>query len=340
MTRILISLLSKYLQPNFLFIKEMEGEYDKLVFISTSEMENPPAESTSYLLQALGLPDKSVKPILVHADDYSDIISKLQKQEFSHDDQYIINPTGGTKVMAIALCTFFRSFDNVRYCYIPEGKNIISNLYTNKEESRPLKYRLTLKEYFTLNRMSFQCEPLMHNKIMADGVFEKLKKARFNKYWVMELRDPHSNNAGANKTYYSGQWFEEYVYFRLKEQLKLDDEVICRGAKIFKKGKDSHNNEIDIIFIKANELYIIECKTSLAKNPKADVKDNWDSYMYKLAAIAKDFGLRVHSYIFTLHQSRTVSQGIIDAAQKRMGILGIKKTLFAEDFLKTKINLN
>lgn len=338
MSRILVSLLSKYLQPNFLFIKEMQGEYDQLVFVSTNEMEAAPAESTSYLLQALGLPADSINPILVRADDYSNIMSKLERQNFSPDDQYIVNPTGGTKVMAVALCAFFRNFSNVRYCYVPEGKNIISNLYTN-EQSRPLNYRLTLKEYFTLNRLSFECEPLMHNKVMADGVFEKLKHARFNKYRVQELRDPHSNFSNANKTYYSGQWFEEYVYFRLKEELHLSDSNICRGAKIFMKGKDTHNNEIDVMFVKGNELYIIECKTSLTKNPKVEVKDNWDGYMYKLAAIAKDFGLRVHGYIFTLHQACTVGEGTIEAAKTRMGILGIRKTLFAEDFLKNKINL-
>lgn len=339
MSRILISLLSKYLQPNFLFIKEMQGEFDRLVFVSTQEMENPPAESTSYLLQALGLPSDSVKPIRVHADDYSHIMAKLQEQNFSPDDHYIVNPTGGTKVMAIALHTFFRPFTNARFCYIPEGKNVISNLCVN-EPFRPLEYRLTLKEYFTLNRLSFECERLLHNKTMAYDIFANLKRARFNKYRVQELRDAHACSSNANKMYFSGLWFEEYVYYRLKEELNLTDDCICRGAKIFKKGKDTHNNEIDVMFIRNNELYIVECKTSLTKSPKTEVKDSWDAYMYKLAAIAKDFGLRVHSYIFTLHQTCTISQGTIDAAKTRMGILGIRKTLFAEDFLKSKINLS
>ena len=40
MKRILISVLSDYLQPNFLLIKELEGEYDELIFITTEIMES------------------------------------------------------------------------------------------------------------------------------------------------------------------------------------------------------------------------------------------------------------------------------------------------------------
>lgn len=338
MARVLVSLLSKYLQPNFLFIREMQGEYDQLVFVSTNEMEAAPAESTSYLLQALGLPADSVKPILVYADDYNNIMSKLEEQNFSPDNHYIINPTGGTKVMAIALCKFFSSFRNVRFCYVPEGKNIISNLYTN-EQPRPLNYRLNLKEYFTLNRLSFESKPLVYNREMANNLFLKIKEAEFRQNKVPEICNYRANNLIQDKDYYGGKWFEEYIYYRLREELQLLDSAICRGANIYRKYNDSHSNEIDVMFILNNELYLVECKSSLTTGANSTTKKLWNEYMYQLAAIAKDFGLRVHSYIFTLHKKRSVTLGIRDAAKERMRILGIKKTLFAEDFLENKINL-
>lgn len=44
---ILISILSDYLQPNFLLIKELKGKYDKLIFITTKEMERQWKKSCS-----------------------------------------------------------------------------------------------------------------------------------------------------------------------------------------------------------------------------------------------------------------------------------------------------
>ena len=58
MKRILISILSDYLQPNFLLIKEFEGRYDRLAFITTKEMIDKGKGHS--LEKALGLETDSV----------------------------------------------------------------------------------------------------------------------------------------------------------------------------------------------------------------------------------------------------------------------------------------
>jgi hypothetical protein len=50
--RILLSILSDYLQPNFLLIKELEGKYDRLIFMTTAVMEEK--KKQMLLVQAFG----------------------------------------------------------------------------------------------------------------------------------------------------------------------------------------------------------------------------------------------------------------------------------------------
>ena len=49
-------------------------------------------------------------------------------------------------------------------------------------------------------------------------------------------------------------------------------------------------------------------------------RETTEEYLYKLAAISKDFGLKVNPYLFTLHKMEKIS-GNFD---KRIKILGIK----------------
>ncbi len=52
MSKTIVSILSDHLLPNFLFIKEMEGQYSDLLFVSTPQMEMQ--EKAMHLEVALG----------------------------------------------------------------------------------------------------------------------------------------------------------------------------------------------------------------------------------------------------------------------------------------------
>ena len=60
--------------------------------------------------------------------------------------------------------------------------------------------------------------------------------------------------------YLTGGWFEEYVYALIKNVLQPDD--IAMGVHI-SNGIIKHNNELDVCFMKANKLFVIECKTGV-----------------------------------------------------------------------------
>ena len=91
--------------------------------------------------------------------------------------------------------------------------------------------------------------------------------------------------------YLTGGWFEEYVYAMIKTVLQPDD--IAMGVHI-SNGQIKHNNELDVCFIKANKLFVIECKTGVTSEKL------FNEIVYKVCALKEVLLGTSHSYIFSL----------------------------------------
>lgn len=108
----------------------------------------------------------------------------------------------------------------------------------------------------------------------------------------------------AEVDYLTGGWFEEYVYYTL--QRLVAPQQIAIGVRIARPGTQ-HNNELDVVFIKANTLFVVECKTGVASDHM------FNEIVYKASALKESFlGPSSHSYIFTLkndydHRLQTVA---------------------------------
>ena len=134
--------------------------------------------------------------------------------------------------------------------------------------------------------------------------------------------------------YLTGEWFEEYIGSIVKSDLNLSDNEILVGAKIYSNSETKElnsikslidiepkqnqvENEIDVMFIYNNSLYVIECKTSIiniikVQKEKKDKKGNviletqektqniLGETIYKSDALKTKFGLFAKSYVFTL----------------------------------------
>ena len=317
MSKTIVSILSDHLLPNFLFIKEMEGQYSDLLFVSTPQMEMQ--EKAMHLEVALGRKEGSVRRIVVANDNYKEILDALRAEQLSGSVEYVVNITGGTKTMSLAVHEYFCQF-NASFVYVPIGKNSYYDFSTDQTHS--LDYRVSLNEYFTLYGLAYDYD----NDLICDAqrtfkLFDKQKMSNF--YLTNELRDAHKAPRPELRRYLGGEWFEEYVYLRIKRDFNLRDEDIAKSVKIFRLSSTSNDNELDVVFVRDNALYVIECKVSMTgygKEPKSVV----DEYLYKLAAISKDFGLRVNSYIFTLHQMWRFAKATQENMSKRMRILGIR----------------
>ena len=62
-----------------------------------------------------------------------------------------------------------------------------------------------------------------------------------------------------------------------------------------------------------------------------------ENYLYKLAAVSKDFGIIVRPYIFTLHKMDMLSEHSRENIKKRMRILGICNIVSGKELSEQKI---
>lgn len=110
--------------------------------------------------------------------------------------------------------------------------------------------------------------------------------------------------------YLTGGWFEEYVYHLVKSVLQPDD--IAIGVHIDGITEIKHNNELDVCFIKNNQLFVIECKSGINSDSM------FNEIVYKVSALKEVLlGLDCNSYIFSLKKDPT---GDLKKVAKYMGI--------------------
>lgn len=330
MKKVLVSILSDHLVPNYLFIKEMRGQYNELLFIGTPYTESKAI--ATHLENALENRKSNIKKVILESDQYQEGVQSLENISLPTDVHYIVNLTGGTKIMSLIVYDFFRKLNSSFY-YIPIGKNTYCNI--EEENMHALQYRISLREYFTLYGLHYECD----NTLLKDAettfqFFEKQKKRKF--YLSDEIKNSQKAETAKDKKYYAGEWFEEYSYLRIKKELNLREQDIAMSLKIYREDSQNNDNEIDVAFMYENALYIIECKVSMNRYGK----EKWqtiEDYLYKLAAISKDFGLIVRPYIFTLHKMEKLPDGSLKGLQKRMQILGIRNIIDGKQLSKQKI---
>ena len=128
--------------------------------------------------------------------------------------------------------------------------------------------------------------------------------------------------------YLTGGWFEEYVYALIKEVLKPDD--IAMGVHI-SNGIIKHNNELDVCFMKANKLFVIECKTGVTS------ESLFNEIVYKVCALKEVLLGTSNSYIFSLKKDH---KGGWKKTAKYMGItfcdwLNLTKPELLKNILKS-----
>lgn len=330
MKKVLVSILSDHLVPNYLFIKEMRGQYNELLFIGTPYTESKAI--ATHLENALENRKSNIKKVILESDQYQEGVQSLENISLPNDVQYIVNLTGGTKIMSLIVYDFFRKLNSSFY-YIPIGKNTYCNI--EEENMHALQYRISLREYFTLYGLNYECDNVLLKEAKTTfQFFEKQKKQKF--YLSDEIKKSHQAETATDKKYYAGEWFEEYTYLRIKKELDLREQDIAMSLKIYREDAQNNDNEIDVAFMYENALYIIECKVSMlgyGKKPQQTIEE----FLYKLAAISKDFGLIVRPYIFTLHKMEKLPDGSLKSLQKRMQILGIRNIIDGKQLSKQKI---
>lgn len=338
----LVSIISDQTIPNLIVIKELQDQYDNQLFITTEYVEKKGIDT--WIEKAAGIEQNSIKRIKVVEDDLNDIRQKLENSN-NPNTNYIVNMSGGTKVMTIGIYEFFAKEGN-KIIYVPIGKNAYKEIFPNTTVTETeIKYRIGLSEYLTAYGLFYEPKTkLLKEEKFTQEFFSEFRKKRFNFNRESRIIESQQLENSIDRVYFSGAWFEEYAYSRIIKDFVLDEKSIGINVELKREENSNyHDNEYDVMFVYENQLYVVECKASVGGNKMG--KDNLEKYMYKLAAVTRDFGLKTNSAIFTLTNINKRLSNKLEWLEKRKKILGIKAVADAEFFLKnqdlkTMLNIN
>lgn len=352
---LLVSLVSDQTIPNVQLIKEFGEEVTDCFFITTEGMEKK--GTRQWIENAC-----NVKGEFVEVNEYSftDINEKLQTVDFDKYDKVFVNLTGGTKIMTMVAEDFFKSI-GAEIFYVTGKKNEYIRVFPKKTKSVfTFEKKLTLSDYLTAYGFTFSepkpamfpievAEPIVDlycsdERIQANNEAIRFINVQRNKGkgvktvdfakvkpFLDEIHFPYQNEqiSAAEVKYLSGEWLEEYVGLRIKDELKLSDEEVFIGTNIFKEvgnsreknstrlllGEDAElknadsMNEMDVVFMYGGKFYSIECKSSVIAYKTVRDKDGntiekpyniLGETVYKSDSLKGKFGLFPQTAILTL----------------------------------------
>ena len=293
----------------YLFLKQYYAEGDRLLFIATRENRQLLGRYASLF----NLPDAQIDFIAFKRDEDSYIFERISRRlssRLSPDVTYWVNLAGGTRYLALAVQHVFSQF-NARLFYVQTRENLVVNspFHSADDDSPdaidPIRYRMSLDEYRLPHRAFEALEQLrlIYRGMRKPMSIHDITFGRGNRRYAVPGLPALLNAIGFapqendmlqpyEVDYLTGGWFEEYVYYTL---LRLvSPQQIAIGVRIARPGTQ-HNNELDVVFIKANTLFVVECKTGVASDHM------FNEIVYKASALKESFlGPSCHSYIFTL----------------------------------------
>lgn len=317
MKTVLVSIITEQNIPNLLLIKELEGQYDELLFITTRRMEDE--NRSRHLEMAAGLAPGSVERWEVDNASLSNT-QKILAGKSVEGKKFIVNITGGTKIITLGIYNHF-AFPGNEIVYLPIGKNLIEPVFPDgNRPPQPITTRLTLEEYLQAYGIG------MKSKTETKKSFGELKlilKNFQNKgYNIKSLQEGYPSGW---INYFTGEWFEEWLYFRLKQQLNLGDDFIKTNVELLydhpQEVLSKNDQEIDVAFIRENILYIIEAKASIT-GKKGDGEGIYN-FLFKLSAINKTLGLSSRPYLVTLADLTSRSSDYQNELKRKMSLLKI-----------------
>ena len=293
----LISLLSDQTLPNVLFIEAVKTNIDAYIFINTQRMERE--QKMDVIIKTCQLKPSQCSALIVDPEQYDATIETLRKESWSSDSRFLIHITGGTKMMALAVKDFFQNHPHAEVYYIPIGQSKGYALTPNLQHiDLP---QITLQQYLAAYGYSYihSNRPELSHPT-AHQLFEKvLKKGHPAKVDAI-INSVKKDYQGEHKKWYSGEWFEEWLYEKCKTLLNLPEENIAMKVKIKNHKSETpseSDNEFDVLFVKNNKLFIIEAKVySRMKLPAGLIINP----MYKIASQQTFLGLHAHSIVAIL----------------------------------------
>ncbi|WP_298360798.1 Card1-like endonuclease domain-containing protein [Runella sp.] len=342
MAQYLVSIVGRQTLPNILPIKEYAGLINQHIFISTSKV----SEELSWIKTVCAIGKDDFFNLEIDEDDIGQIVANLTALSaiFTQEDEFYINLTGGTKIMALGTFQFFsQSPFKVKMFYLNMGSNVLRQVYPPIDASlrdEPLLYRINVADFlgsygatitnsssiFKMTKSKEYTALFFEYEWSKEPIIRKIREERYNiifdridAVYRRELRAFLSKIdfsltfedriTKEEIQYLTGGWWEEYCFYFIKEKIGIQEPFIAKGLV-----NNKTNNELDVAFVKDNVLHVLECKTTIFN------KEDFEDYVYKLAAIKDNkngFGISVKAYLFTNLIKRDQQANTIDETFQR-----------------------
>lgn len=360
MNKTIVSIISEQTIPNYLFIKEMFLPGDELMFIASQKM----AERITWIKDVLKYNLCESVDIVFERngdeEDWSEITHQIASK-LTEKKHYVVNLTGGTKFMALAVQNVFSRY-NSNFYYIPYPKNNIIWATEQNQTVTAIERRVTVEEYTNLYNTHLRCQHQPHiDKEYTAEFFEKfissgkntqalsqedfillnlLRYYRNDKNLIVKdveriaKDEKHPMIEGLSdfltKISYpceSGELSKEDVQYLTGGWFEeyvyhLIKERLNPTDIVLGPKTANTNNDLDVVFTIGNKLFVIECKTGV------EGKGMLNEIVYKASALKENLlGLSARSYIFSLGQDNVEWS----KAAKNMGIEYYGRNFFTEE---------
>lgn len=298
--RTIISILSDQLIPNLIFIKNVGKEGDFHVFLTTDRMEL--ANKSEILADVLSIEKDKYLALKIDSDNASVILQQLHAYNWNARDQYVVNITGGTKIMSQMAFTFFKDFEKVEIFYCPLKGDYLDKIHPVLERQEGYATaELDLKSYLAAHGYTFTGSTELSSKISrAEDLYNQICKKGDSAKVKLIANAQNQNYYKLDKPYLTGKWFEEWLYYNIKESLKLDNSQIAYNLKLksrYSNRQTDSDNEIDVAFVYKNNLYIVECKVYTKKQMDGE---KITRAIYKIATLRQSIGLKASACVAIL----------------------------------------
>lgn len=144
MAKTLVNIISAQTIPNYVFIKDYYEDGDRLLFFTSSTMSKP----LDYILGALGIQREEIEVQSLSEENWEEMCGQIASV-IKPETKYVVNTTGGTKYMSMAVREEFRKHKNADFVYIPNPKNIYLRTHENEI---PIRHRVSIKEYLEVTK--------------------------------------------------------------------------------------------------------------------------------------------------------------------------------------------
>lgn len=336
-----VLLLSKQALPNLSFVKLLKAQnspIQRYILIGSDFTEKN--KFHLHLIEALGLKEGEYELWKIDAESYAqakkDLAQQLAQAQHQAAQKFWLHLTGGTKMMAMAAQDSFKKHSKTTKSvqlgsyYMPFGGKVLHKIYPQAKSKKIAQLDFTLKEYFGAYGYKIKPQAPKLSPTQVEEIWTQLQTDNFDKSQAIKMA----------KLPKSGDFWEEIIYNFVKQKYQLEEQQIACGLEFKpldgKKRGNEDGNELDIVFLKNDQLYIIECK---ALNGEGEGQKKFPGKtmvypaIYKAAALSQNLGLNANNFL-------AVACPISPAAssKKRINVLDKEQnvqTFFAQELAET-----